>query len=529
MTRSSAIADSFARVVFLLRDIPDDREAQKSAFRALITRVSDRPFRLTAGTGLLVDGEMVEPETPGTIALRRQLLGHGVGEIAIPAGLNPGQLLSLVRAIAAPIGTYPRLQQLADHLTVSGVDGVGIAPPLPSATPPGSEAHDVKPPRHTPPTSERLSGSGPLPTPPKNERDIEALGPDAANEEAVGLLHFVTIQRQTIGRLDELLIELERDPDSAQAGELLNEVVAFGDSAVQKEQWHELTRVAAALVRLETKASQDSQRRLYGIALKRLVTKGSLEQVARLLPQSDVREDATSVLRRVGADATETLIHLLSAEADVGHRRVYFNAVTQMTEGTDLLVHMLGHDEWFIVRNVAELCGEMKLEDSVPALARRLTHNDERVRRAATSALARIGSPATLEPLRKALQDTSPQVRLQAAAGIDSARARGLVPVLSRLVEEENHADVQREMLHALGRIGSPDAIETLIRASQPAKGLFKKKPVAIRIEAVEGLRLAGGPAAAAALDDLQKDKEDAVRRAADLARKSVQGAAKTQ
>lgn len=517
MTRSSALADSFARVVFLLRDIPDDREAQKSAFRALLVRITDQPIQFTVGNGrLLVDGEEVEPETPGTIALRRQLLGHGVGDLVIPPGLNPGQLLTVVRAVAAPVGAYPRLQQLADHFTVSGVDGVKISPPTPAAAVTATEA----PPRPTPAPRPAILSE---PTPkPRDDSEIKALGPDAANEESVGLLHFVTMEVSSIGRLDELLIELERNPDSGEAGELLNEVVAFGDTAMQKEQWGELVRVAGAITRLEGNARDESQRRMYGIAIRRLISKTSLEQIARLLPQSDQRAEATAVLRRVGADATEVLIQLLCNETDVGHRRVYFNAVTQMTEGTGLLVHMLGHDEWFVVRNVAELCGEMRLEESVPALAKRLSHSDERVRRAATSALARIGSPGTMEPLRKALQDVSPLVRLQAAAGLEGTRARNLVPALTRLVEEESHADVQREMLHALGRIGTPDAIETLIRASQPAKGLFKKKPLGIRVESVEGLRLAGGPAALAALQDLSKDKDDSVRKAAEQALKTV-------
>jgi hypothetical protein len=520
MTRSSAIADSFARVVFLLRDIPDDREAQKSAFRALLVRITDQPLRFTVGNGrLLVDGEEVEPETPGTIALRRQLLGHGVGDLSIPAGLNPGQLLTVIRAVAAPVGAYPRVQQLSDHFTVSGIDGVIISPPIPTAAVTATEA----PPRQTPPQRPAILAEPPVARK-LDDRDIEALGPDAANEESVGLLHFVTLELKSIGRLDELLIELERDPDSSGAGELLNEVVAFGDNAMQKEQWAEFVRVAGTLVRLEGKASDESQRRLYGIAVRRLISKTTLERIARLLPQSDQRTEATAVLRRMGADATEILINLLCAESDVGHRRVYFNAVTQMTEGTELLVHMLGHDEWFVVRNVAELCGEMRLEAAVPALARRLSHSDERVRRAATSALGRIGSPGTMEPLRKALQDTNALVRQQAAAGLEGTRARNLVPALSRLVEEETQADVQREMLHALGRIGTPDAIETLIRASQPAKGFFKKKPLGIRVEAIEGLRLAGGPAAVAALQDLSKDKEETVRRNADLALKTVIG-----
>jgi HEAT repeat protein len=127
-----------------------------------------------------------------------------------------------------------------------------------------------------------------------------------------------------------------------------------------------------------------------------------------------------------------------------------------------------------------------------------------------------------MEPLRKALQDTSALVRMQAATSLEGSRARNLVPALGRLVEEENQADVQREMLHALGRIGSPEAIETLIRASQPARGLFKKKALGLRVEAIEGLRLAGGPAAIAALQDLEKDKEEAIRKAANQALKTT-------
>jgi HEAT repeat protein len=509
MTRSSAIADSFARVVFLLRDLPDDKDTQKSAFRGLLALLASQPVRIAVANGrITVDGETADPETPGTVELRRQFLGHGIGELRIPPSLNPGQLLLVVRAIAIAPGAYSRLQQLADYFADSGVNGVTVSPP------PGSEPPPVPEPEQ-PATGNRPSAAA-------DGAEIKALGPDAANEESVGLLHFVTLETRSIGRLEELLIVLERDPGSRAAGDLLNEILAFSDTAAEKQQWPHLARIAAALVRLESRVTDESQRRLYGIALRRLVSRSAMEQLARMLPQSELRAELITVLRRMGADATELLIQLLIAEPDVGHRRVYFNAVTQMTEGTELLVHMLGHDEWYVVRNVAELCGEMKLEAAVPALTKRLTHSDERVRRAATSALTRIGSSDTMEPLRKALQDTSAVVRLQAATGLEGTRARTLVPVLSRLVEEENHPDVQREMLHALGRIGTPDAIEALIDASRPSRGFFKKKPIAIRIESIEGLRLAGGPASVAALQDLQKDKEDSVRKAASQALKTA-------
>jgi HEAT repeats len=506
MTRSSAIADSLSRVVFLLRDEPDDKEAQKSAFRALLARVSEQAVHISIPDGrLAIDREIVDADIPGADALRRQLLSHGIGELALPASLTPPQLLTVLRALAAAPGTFPRLQQLADHFTVSGIDGITIVPPVPARV-----SAPVAMPESPPPSQ--------VVTDPK----LVAIGPDAVNEESVGLLHFVTMEMKSLGELDELLLTLEKDPGSPQTGDLLNEVLAFGEMAAQKEQWTDLLRAACTLVNLETRLTDEHQRRLYGIAIRRLVNRRALEKFAQLLHPTDSRPDATLILRRMGADSTEVLMQLLIAEQDVGQRRTYFNAVTQMTEGTELLVHMLGHDEWFVIRNVAELCGEMRLEAAVPALAKRMTHADERVRRAATSALGRIGSPGTIEPLRRALQDTSALVRMQAATSLDGVRAKNLVPALARLIEEESHPEVQREMLHALGRIGTHEATDILIGASKPGKGLFKKKPVSLRVESIEGLRLAGNQAAKAALQDLSQDKDEEVSRSASLALKSL-------
>src|SRR6266571_4626538 len=90
-----------------------------------------------------------------------------------------------------------------------------------------------------------------------------------------------------------------------------------------------------------------------------------------------------------------------------------FDALTQMTQGTEQLVHMLDHPEWFVVRNVAELVGELGMEEAVPALSRQLGHADDRVRKAAALALAKIGTRSAAEPLRRALRDRSPEVRIQ--------------------------------------------------------------------------------------------------------------------
>ena len=77
---------------------------------------------------------------------------------------------------------------------------------------------------------------------------------------------------------------------------------------------------------------------------------------------------------------------------------------------------------------------------------------------------------------------------------------------------------MERELILALGRIGSPDAVQALIKFAQPSGRLFGRKPTALRVAAVEALRLAGTPAAVGTLQGLGGDSDKQVRGAAQAA-----------
>src|SRR2546428_659126 len=148
----------------------------------------------------------------------------------------------------------------------------------------------------------------------------------------------------------------------------------------------------------------------------------------------------------------------LHAAPSMDERRHVFSALAQMKEGAGQLVHLLGHPQWFVVRNSAELAGELGVADAVPELAKQLDHEDERVRKAVALALAKIGSRYTAEPLRRALRDPSPEVRLQVALGVGGRRSSPPAMLLTGALEEEKEVEVVRELVLALGRIGSPEA-----------------------------------------------------------------------
>src|SRR5437870_4439160 len=312
------------------------------------------------------------------------------------------------------------------------------------------------------------------------------------------------------------LAELDRNPGSAKVSEVLAELARQAESALKRSRMEQVLRIIGAIVVAEQKVPEASAvRRQYAIALKRLSTKPVLDALTHLVMVPQHRADAVLALQRGGADAVELLVDRLVAAPTAGERRGVFDALRQMTEGTEQLVHMLEHREWFVVRNVAELIGELGMDEAVPALARRLEHDDERVRRAVALALAKIGTRSAAEPLRRALRDKSADVRIQVALGIGGRKSFALAMPLVVALEEEGDETVERELILALGRIGSPDAVQALIKFAQPAGRLFGRKPSALRLAAVEALRLAGTAPAVGTLEGLADDGDRDVRAAA--------------
>jgi HEAT repeat protein len=179
---------------------------------------------------------------------------------------------------------------------------------------------------------------------------------------------------------------------------------------------------------------------------------------------------------------------------------------------------MLATNQWNVVRDIAELAGELRLDDVVPALGKLLAHYEPQVRLTAVVALARIGTSATVDLLRRTLTEGGRETRLLVAGGIGGLHARALAMPLLSLAQNEADAEVKAEFYRALGRIGSPEAVAALVTAAQPGGRLFGRRGAAPRIVAVEGLKTAGGPAARRALDalrnDADKDVRDAVVRA---------------
>ncbi len=519
------IPETFAvllsRTLDLFRD-PDAKEEQKAHFRALVSQLEEDGATIrTAGGALQVNETAVAGDACASLLQRLEL--HSVDEITIPADPPPSEVFELLRALAdqpgqddvptrlkasgalrirvaiqsLDLGTGGILRGELDDVASAPWGGVPSVsydvplplPPMPIAPPPPPPPPPSAPVDDLPPIVRDGAGGG-------------AFGPAAAASSAPA----------------ELIAELQRKPTGPQVGDLLAVLGRQIEAAMKGNRIEQALTIVAGIVRAERQVGDESKRRQYAIALKRIYTKSLLKAIADLAGAPTHREAALLALQRAGPDGIEVLLDLLVAAPTIAERRAVFEALAGMRGGAEQLVHMLSHPQWFVVRNVAELVGELGLEEAVPAMGRQLEHADERVRKAIALALAKIGSRGAAEPLRRALKDPSPAVRIQAAVGVGGRKANALAMPLVVAMGEEEDEEVEKELMLALGRIGSPDAVQALIKFAQPGGKLFGRKPTALRLTAIEALRLAATPAAVGTLEGLSADGDRQVRSAAQAA-----------
>jgi len=373
-----------------------------------------------------------------------------------------------------------------------------VAADLASEPPPSVEA--------APEVEEALGGGG-------DDQEAAAGPVDAADSGATAALsapHGVPSDTP----LGAALGALTFDPYGEGVLDRLSELEAEVAESLREGRLELSVQAITAVIGLEPGAPEGTPKNSYGIVLRRILTREAIKRVGQLLPDPRYAPLATAVVTRAGADGAEVLADLLSAAEAPKERRAYLVALRDLPHGKAALTQLLGHAHWVVVRNVAELLGEVQFEEAVPELGKLLSYHQPRVRRAAAVALARIGSVATVEPLRRAMRDGTPELRALVAASIGGSRARALAMPLVTLAQTEEDEEVLCEYYRALGRIGSPEAVDALVKAAQPGGRFFGRRPTAPRVAAVEGLRSAGGPPAQRALGSLRDDSDKAVREA---------------
>jgi hypothetical protein len=554
MDYSVTFARHYSRLVWLLLHETSNVDEQKATLRALVTVSKDGAVTLVNdGADVSANGHDVPGVLSGVTDVVRRMTAHGVREIVFDATAAPAGVLGSARILAGDASVGDGGAGAEAKLTALGAPGVRFARDPAAATPvqTAAAAAPVAAPAPAPSPAPAPAASAPAPasappSPPEPGAlpdlgfgDVEVLDEEAIRDklrptprattavpaaperkpEGGGMFAQFTASRTPTASHKDLLAQLEQASGVNVLTQVLDDLVAIAESAARDARIAVVCEILCRVTKREPQIHEFEAKRAFVMAQRRLAKPMLLRAIVQELPHAGDQRDAfIAVLTRAGEDGADALIEQIAAISGQNERRVYFDALLQLQAGVPTLIHMLGDARWFVARNAAELLGEMQAREAEPQLTELLKHSDDRVRRAATSALMRLGTSRAMQAIQDALKDGAPAMRMQAAAALVTRKDVKTAATLVRALEEEKDEEVQAAFLLALGKLATPDAVQRLLKAVEPERGLFKKKAAAYRVAAVQGLGEARSAEASEALKALQSDKDEEVREAATFA-----------
>ena len=506
MDYSLTFARHFARLVWLLAYEPTNIDEQKASLRALVTIAKEGFVALgTRGGELTANGTAVPLALSGVADVVARMTAHAARTIDVDRSATAPDILRVARQLVAegaPVAVSGATARFGGASpTPTGAATAVPAPARPAVLPDLDFGEVLDDPIAA--ALERATPLRPMPAVP---------APSGGGRGATGgMFDQFAATRATSATPQELLARLDGESAPTALIELLDELAARAEEAMRDDRPIVATEIFHRIVQRERDAHEFEVKRAFVLTVKRLTKPAVLKAVVRDLTR-DRRDAALAVLARTGEDGADAVIEQLAAEEGRGERLAYFEALVQLQAGVPTLLHMLGDPRWYVARNAAAILGEMQARDAEKPLAGLLHHDDERVRHAATVALMRLGTARSFPTIQEALKDGAPQLRMQAAAALVGRKETNVTSLLLKALDEERDDEVCASFLIALGRIATPDAVARLIATAEPDKGLFRKKPVALRVAAVQGLSEARSDVAVKALKALQSDKDEDVR-----------------
>ncbi|MEP6731432.1 MAG: HEAT repeat domain-containing protein [bacterium] len=509
MDQSVIFARHFAQLIWLLLHEPTNIGEQKVALRALVilSKSGDATISLS-GDALQINGETVPVALTGATDVAKQMKLHGIAMISIDVNAAPAHVLGVARILAGmPTlndgGSAAEAQRVA--LGATTVRFAANPRASQSVAPSDMDFGDVL----DDPLGEAVAKGAP-----RSPKEV-ASSSSSHNERGGMFAQFATPNTPRESH-ESLLAKLGVATDPAVIVNLLDDLLVIAELAATERKSAVVVEIMAQMLRREAKVSSAEAKRILQLSLRRLSKPEHLRCVVTQLALHPAgREQYVALLTRAGESGADALIEQLGAVEHQRDRHIYFGVLAQLNAGVTSLLHMLSDAQWFVVRNAAEVLGEMQAREAEKPLSDLLRHSDDRVRRAARGALMRLGTAHAMQAIQAGLADSAPDLRADAAAALVTRKDARSTGMLLQAIESEKDEQVQAAFLLSLGKLATPEAVQRLIKEAEAERGFFKRKSTAYRVASVHGLSEANTSEAMDALRALQADKEAEVREAA--------------
>ena len=481
-------------------------------------------------TGLHWHGQHLLPRNAQIAQLAGLLYARGIRAVTLNPGMTPDHVLALFHVatgalphddatlgrITLALGrrSATRLDRLRAPTPAEGVPAVPASPEPPVASaslPPAPPIPTAPPPTYPAPPPQSLAA---VPAAPSAEALLASRRASAAFRPDV-LPVDVEVKRAVAGLRTatppaELRVAVEKLHAVAELLIALHDVAIVADAIAALDRLLPTVQDPGVLGAIDKAALALSDRAL-------------VERLVHRLGESRVpTEELESVVNAVGALASVSMGLVIDAfVAAPAELRAPYRATIRAAadRAIEPLQGKLADAEPTVVAAAAEFLGVTGSPQAVSLLLPLLRHTSEYVREAALLGLAEAGGREIARPAMPALKDESVAVRSAAARAVAAGGDPASSTVLIRRMEQEPDEGVQAELLRAIGRLGSKEALEVLARYAEPGGMMHRRSPM-VRAAAVDGLRYLTRPEARGLLELYSKDKEPAVRKAAEAALK---------
>ena len=483
-------------------------------------------------TGLHWHGQHLLPRNAQIAQLAGLLYARGIRAVTLNPGMTPDHVLALFHVatgalphddatlgrITLALGrrSATRLDRLRAPTPAEGVPAVPASPepPVASASPPLAPPIPTAPPPAYPAPPPQSPAPPPVPAGPSAESLLASRRASAAFRPDV-LPVDVEVKRAVAGLRTATTPEEQRvavEKLHALSGKL----IALHDVAIVAD-------AIGALDRLLPTVQDPSVLSAIDKAALALSDRALVERLVHRLGESRVpTEELEAVVAAVGALASVSMGLVIDAfVAAPAEMRAPYRATIRAAadRAIEPLQGKLADAEPTVVAAAAEFLGVTGSPQAVALLLPLLRHTSEFVREAALLGLVEAGGREISRPAMPALKDESVAVRAAAARAVAAGGDASSSTVLIRRMEQEPDEGVQAELLRAIGRLGSKEALEVLAKYAEPG-GMMRRRSPMVRAAAVDGLRYLTRPEARGLLELYSKDKEPAVRKAAEAALK---------
>ncbi len=296
--------------------------------------------------------------------------------------------------------------------------------------------------------------------------------------------------------LEALIIELQKTDRPARYEYLTEELSRRGREALTQGEGNTSLRIMAALA-MELHPSSPKEEKITRYA--RWTLRSMLDETGpQLLVDGFCRRgpvpehQLVHLLLTVKEETAPAVVNQLLLEREMGARHRLADILIQMGPAALPAVQSaLTAPSWETARRLFPLLPRLAVPEVAESLTRLFRHSDPRIRRESIRLYGQLGAEESGDPLLGALGDIDTSVRRAAIAALGGLKVKAAVPPLRQLAEAHpgtRDLEEQKKAIAALGAIGDPQVLPTLIGLLHRRRWLSRRRTEELRIAAAYAL-----------------------------------------